>query len=185
MKSTNVLTKITLAAALALALGALAFATGHGGDQGNGGQNGSGHPGPLNDRFAQQIVGSYLGDFPDGARMLLNLGEGGVTHRETSDDFIGLSDLPDLPFARYGGGFGNWTRTGPRTIRIVELAFQFGANGGLSAISKGTVDIEFKANGASATGTAVVTIYLPTQDPLTEEPVDSITFGGIVFRRIQ
>lgn len=186
MTTKTVLTKISLAAAVSvLALGALAFSTGPWSEPDNGALNGTGNPIPPGDSFTQHILGSYLGDFPDGSRILLALNPGGSTHRESSDDFIGLSGLPDLPFHFYGGGFGNWTRTGLRTIRIVELAFQFGEDGLVSAISKVTVDVEFNTDLSSARTVAAVAIYLPTQDPLTEEPTaPGPTFEGLL-RRIQ
>jgi len=136
--------------------------------------------------FERRITGSYLVDFPDGSRLLLNLGLGGGTHRETSDDFIGLSGLPDLPFHFDGGGFGNWTRTGPRSIRMVELAFQFGSDGAMSAIAKVQIAVAFNPDLRSASGTADIAVYLPTQDPLTEQPAfPGPTFEGAVMRRIQ
>lgn len=136
--------------------------------------------------FERRIAGSYLTDFPDGSRLLSNLSLGGATHRETSDDFIGLTGLPDLPFHRYSGGFGNWTRTGPRTIRIVELAFQFGADGLITAIPKIESVLEFGPDLQSATGTASVKVYRPDQDPLTDAPAfPGPTFEGLITRRIR
>jgi hypothetical protein len=135
--------------------------------------------------FERRIAGSYLVDFPDGSRLLGTIGLGGIAHRETSDDFIGLTGLPDLPFHRYSGGFGNWTRTGPRAIRMVELAFQFGADGLISAIPRVQVDLDFDAELRSASATATVEIFLPDQDPLTDAPLPGPTFRGLVFRRIQ
>lgn len=184
MKTKMILAKITLTAALAL--GAVAVTAGRGEDQENDRTHGSGYSALSNERFAQRIAGSYLGDFQDGSRMLLKLDLGGGTHRETSDDFIGLSGLPELPYHFYGGGFGNWTRTGRRTIRLVELAFQFGSDGLVSAITKNRVEIQFDSNLQSATAAAVVEVYLPTQDPLTEPAAfPGPTFEGITFRKIQ
>lgn len=168
----------TVPAGLAALLGALALFTTAGSP--------SGSPRLSDQLFAQRIAGSYLVDIPGGTRILFNVNRGGSTHREFSRDFIGLSGVPDLPFHRLSGGFGNWSRTSARTIRNVELVMAFGADGQLSLISKVLVDVEFDAHLESATATYVSGFYLPEQDPLTEDPAIPGPSGeGLVLRRIQ
>lgn len=178
MKNRIIRSKMVATSGLALLLGALAlFSTaGH-------------HPGSprLSDQlFAQRIAGGYLMDMPGGTRMLANLNLGGAVHRESSFDFIGLSGLPGLPFHFHGGGFGNWARTGPRTIRVVELSMLYRPDGFVDFMERVRVDFEFDTDFESATGAWMAEFFHPEQDPLTEEPAFVFSSGeGLVLRRIQ
>jgi hypothetical protein len=178
MNNRRIRSRWAVTAGLALLLGALALFTTAG--------SGPGSPTLSDQLFAQRIAGSYLVDIPEGTRILLNLNRGGSTHREFSRDFIGLSGLPGLPFHRLSGGFGNWTRTSPRSIRNVELVMAFGADGQLSLMGKVLVDVDFDADLESATASYVSGFYLPEQDPLTEAPAIPGPSGeGLVLRRIR
>jgi hypothetical protein len=175
MKKTNIRSKLAAASTVAVLLGALALFT----------TAGSNTPTLSDQLFAQRIAGAYLTDIPGGGRILEDLNLGGSTHREASFDFAGLSGAPGLPFYFVGGAFGNWTRTGPRTIREVELNFAFGADGLVSGISKVQVDFEFDQDLQSATASYVSGFYTPEQDPLTEDPASPGPSGsGLIVRRI-
>jgi hypothetical protein len=170
MKKTNIRSKLAVATSLAVLLGALALFT----------TAGSNTPRLSDQLFAQRIAGAYLMDIPGGSRMLINFNLGGSTHREASFDFA-----PGLPGQFVGGAFGNWTRTGPRTIREVEMNFGFGTDGQVVLISKVQADIEFDEDLQSATSTYTSGFYTPDQDPLTEEPASAgPSGGGLVLRRI-
>jgi hypothetical protein len=150
------------------------------------GSHHSGGPRLSDQLFAQRIAGGYFMEMPDGTRLLANLNLGGSVHRESSFDFIGLSGLPGLPFHFHGGGFGNWTRTGPRNIHVTELSMLYGADGQVGFIERVRVDFEFDANLQSVTGAWVADFYLPEQDPLTEDPAFVFSSGaGLILRRIQ
>jgi len=170
MKKTNIRSKVAVASTLAVLLGALALFT-----------TAESNTPTLSDQlFAQRIAGAYLTDLPDGGRILEDLNLGGSTHREASFDFA-----PGLPGQFLGGAFGNWTRTGPRTIREVELNFAFGTDGQVVLISKVQVDFEFDEDLQSATASYVSGFYTPDQDPLTEEPASVGPSGsGLIVRRI-
>jgi len=124
----------------------------------------------------QQIAGTFFGVAEaDGAPAplldVVTLNADGTYTGIGTDDF-GFGDIATNGFN--SPEHGVWVLTGPRTIATASLNFSYDANGALETIfvvrSEGMFSEGFDAFG----GTFTVDIFLPTQDPLADDPVASV-----------
>ncbi|MBI2929635.1 MAG: hypothetical protein HYY24_28575 [Verrucomicrobia bacterium] len=139
--------------------------------------------------FAKQIAGSYLAEVqpvPDVRfHVLMQFSaDGGTVAVGESDEGLG----GQAPYAAAGPKLGNWKRTGPRQVQVVQMGFEFNTQGlplPIGESGKGIVDMELADDWMSFTGTLKWFLYAAGADPLTSEPATVLELGAIEGRRVR
>jgi hypothetical protein len=121
--------------------------------------------------FAKCVAGSYLVNAATGPlppmMVLITYHADGTFRAEGTADFGHGS-----PVAFRSGRFGNWVQTGKRELAITRLFFDYDEAGILVSIGRTSALVTFDLHCQEYSGTGIVQVFAPDQDPLDpdEEP---------------